>query len=111
MLGSRADAYPRRASAVGKGLRHRGASPGKAHQGLCPCHPALAREASGAGEVKRFPLSLRRLFWVGVGSRVRFARASVRRDKSRRAGGAAPDPAGSGVLLLWLLPPAGLTFI
>lgn len=47
--------------------------------------------------MKRFPLSLRRLFWVGVGSRVRFARASVRRPlRVRRAGGAAPDPAGSG---------------
>ena len=62
--------------------------------------------------MKRFPLSLRRLFWVGVGSRVRCARASVRRPlRDRRAGGAAPDPAEPVVLLLWLLPPAGLTFI
>ena len=93
MLGSRADAYPRRASAVGKGPRRLGGRSGTAHQGLCPCHPALAREASGAGEVKRFPLSLRRLFLVGVGQGVRFARRSVRRGGEalpRRAGAAAP---------------------
>ncbi len=68
---------------------------------VIPLLPPRARER---GAVKLPHTHERRLFWVGVGSRVRFARASVRRPlRVRRAGGAAPDPAGSGALLLWLL--------
>ena len=50
------------------------------HQGLCPCHPTLAAEGSGARGGEATPLSRGQARFHGVGSRVRFARASVRRN-------------------------------
>ncbi|SFP17752.1 hypothetical protein SAMN05216601_106149 [Ectopseudomonas composti] len=55
------------------------------HQGLCPCHPTLAAEGSGARGGEAAPLSRGQARFHGVGSRVRCARASVRRN-----GGAVP---------------------
>ncbi|VXB74951.1 conserved hypothetical protein [Pseudomonas sp. 8O] len=50
------------------------------HQGLCPCHPTLAAEGSGARGGEAAPLSRGQARFHGVGSRVRCARASVRRN-------------------------------
>ena len=50
------------------------------HQGLRPCHPTLAAEGSGARGGEAAPLSRGQAIHDGAGSRVRCARASVRRD-------------------------------
>lgn len=54
--------------------------PAEQHQGLCPCHPALAAEGSGARGGEAAPHSQAEAVSGGRRSRVRSARASVRRN-------------------------------